>query len=109
MSIPVSRSSVSGAQLDRAVMARIFKALGHPIRLQILQHLREIGSCRCGDLVATLPLAQSTVSQHLKSLRDAGLVTSKPAGAATCYGLNLETLARFEADLDRLFGPGRIG
>ncbi len=103
MSIPSRCPAVSGALLDGDAMARIFKALGHPIRLQILQHLRSIGACRCGDLVATLPLAQSTVSQHLKSLRDAGLVTCRSAGTATSYGINLETLSRFEETYSRLF------
>lgn len=55
-------------------LARIAKALGHPVRLVILKHLSNQSCCYTGDLVDVLPLAQSTISQHLKELKDAGLI-----------------------------------
>lgn len=106
MSIPNRLSSRSGALLDRERMARIFKALGHPVRIRILQHLQSCGHCRCGDIVKELPLAQSTVSQHLKSLLDAGLITGEAAGAATCYGFNRDLFKRFEASLCQIMDTG---
>ena len=60
--------------IDIELLARFAKALGHPIRLTILQYLDKQSSCFTGDLVDVLPVAQSTVSQHLKELKDAGLI-----------------------------------
>jgi ArsR family transcriptional regulator len=73
------------------------RALGHPARLRILQHLKSAPCCCCSDIVRLLPLAQSTVSQHLKHLRDSGLIVGRSQGATTCYDLNrglLEDLKR---------------
>lgn len=103
MSSPKPSPSHSGAVLDRDRLALICKALGHPIRIRILQHLEAEGQCRCGDIVDHLPLAQSTVSQHLKFLRDAGLVICETDGASTCYYLNREMIARLEDSLSRIF------
>ncbi len=58
-------------------LARFAKALGHPIRIAILQYLNRQNSCFTGDLVDVLPVAQSTVSQHLKELKDAGLISGE--------------------------------
>lgn len=60
-------------------------ALGHPARIAILQALAERQSCVCGDLVEVLPLAQATVSQHLKVLKNAGLIKGEISGPRTCY------------------------
>lgn len=79
-----------------AHLARMCRALGHPARLRILRHLKATPCC-CGDIVRLLPLAQSTVSQHLKHLRDCGLIVGRSQGATTCYDLNehlLEDLKR---------------
>lgn len=73
-------------------LARMFKALGNPTRLAILKQLSGCQPCICRDIVATLPLAQSTVSQHLKVLKEAGLILGEVEGPATCYCLNLEEL-----------------
>ena len=70
---------------DELRLAKIFKALGNPVRLEILRRLAECDRCICGDLVAALPLAQSTVSQHLKVLKEAGLIRGEIVGPATCY------------------------
>lgn len=73
-----------------ARLARMFKALGNPVRFQILQTLADRQMCITQDIVDSTPLAQSTVSQHLKVLREAGLIQGEIEGPATCYCLNPE-------------------
>jgi DNA-binding transcriptional ArsR family regulator len=68
--------------------AAIAKALGHPARIAILKLLAQRDTCFCGDITDVLPLAQSTVSQHLKALKAAGLITGEVEGVRTCYCLN---------------------
>ncbi len=84
-------------------LASCFKALGHPARLEILRVLAARGTCICGEVVEVLPLAQSTVSQHLKVLREAGLVRGDVEGPKSCYCLDPEVIARVRSDLDELF------
>ena len=67
------------------------RAISHPARLAILQYLAEQNSCICGDIVDALPLAQSTVSQHLKELQNVGLIKGIIEGPKTCYCIDLET------------------
>lgn len=67
------------------VVARFAKALGHPARIAILRILIKRQVCICGDIVEELPLAQSTISQHLKELKAAGLVKGEIEGAKVCY------------------------
>lgn len=74
-------------------LALLAKALGHPARVRILQLLLAHDSCFCGEIVEQLPLAQATVSQHLKVLRDAGLIEGEIDGLRTCYCANRERLA----------------
>ncbi len=78
-------------------LAALTKALGHPIRVQILRLLARRESCICGDIVRELPLAQSTVSQHLKVLKEAGLIRGEIDGPRTCYCLEPRTLRRLKA------------
>lgn len=73
---------------DLQQTAEMLKALGHPARLAILQLLAERRSCMCGDITQELPLAQSTVSQHLKALKQAGLIKGEIDGVKVCYCLN---------------------
>lgn len=98
---PVSMLRVEGVsgELDGAQdrFARICKALSHPTRVRIVRLLISVETCVCGDIVDKLPLAQSTVSQHLKVLKDAGLIVGTIDGPRTCYGLDRETLAEFKA------------
>ena len=84
-------------------MARICKALGHPIRMQIVSILMTEGQCFCGQLVKRLPLAQSTVSQHLKFLKDTGIITGEIDGPGTAYCLNRKLLRQFSKSLARFF------
>jgi ArsR family transcriptional regulator len=82
--------------LDYQSFARICKALGHPARIRIVEHLKSIDHCICGEIVQILPLAQSTVSQHLKVLKAAGLVKGEVEGPCTCYCLDRDTLENFK-------------
>lgn len=84
-------------------LAALAKALGHPARVAILRALAARGTCVCGEIVDVLPLAQSTVSQHLKVLREAGLVDGTVDGPRSCYGLDAAALARARAALADLF------
>jgi ArsR family transcriptional regulator len=74
-------------------LALLAKALGHPARVHILRLLLARDACYCGELVDELPLAQATVSQHLKVLKNAGLVTGEIEGLRTCYWADRERLA----------------
>ena len=74
---------------DEQRLARMLKALGNPVRFQILQILAEKQVCITGEIVDSTNLAQSTVSQHLKVLREAGLISGEIEGPATCYCLNV--------------------
>jgi len=66
-------------------IATIAKALGHPARIAIIEHLLKVNECICGDIVSELPLAQPTVSQHLKELKNAGLIKGNIEGNTICY------------------------
>jgi predicted transcriptional regulator len=66
-------------------LAKMLKALAHPARIAILQNLIKVNACICGDLVNELGLAQATISQHLKELKDAGLIQGTIEGASVCY------------------------
>lgn len=79
------------------------KALAHPARVQILRTLAERGTCVCGQIVDVLPLAQSTVSQHLKVLKDAGLIRGDVDGPRTCYCLDTAELDRARSAVSDLF------
>jgi DNA-binding transcriptional ArsR family regulator len=74
------------------VCAELFKALAHPARLAILKYLAETKTCITGDLADELPLGRTTVNQHLKELKDAGLITGTTEGVKTCYCLNLKKI-----------------
>ena len=90
------------ADLDR--LAKQAKALSHPARLEILRVLADRESCVCGDIVADLPLAQSTVSRHLKVLKDAGLIQGTVDGPSVCYCLAPDALDRLRGRFSRFFG-----
>ncbi len=78
-------------------LAELAKALGHPARVQILRLLIDRTSCICGDIVEVLPLAQSTVSQHLKVLKEAGLIQGEIDGPRVCYCVQPAALAELKA------------
>jgi len=70
---------------EQNALAKMAKVLGHPARIAILEHLLEINGCVCGDLVNELGLAQATVSQHLKELKNIGLIKGDVDGTSICY------------------------
>ncbi|MCK0196154.1 metalloregulator ArsR/SmtB family transcription factor [Ancylobacter sp. 6x-1] len=82
-------------------LATCLRALGHPVRLVILRALARADRCQCGDIVRGLTLAQSTVSQHLKVLKDAGLIRGEIEGPRSCYCLDRAAMDR----LARTLGP----
>lgn len=83
-----------GADEDLAALA---KAIGHPARVQILRILVRRTACVCGDIVDELPLAQSTVSQHLKVLKEAGLIRGEVDGPRVCYCIEPRALRRLKS------------
>jgi ArsR family transcriptional regulator len=83
-------------------IAALAKALGHPARVRILRLLVEREACVCGEICGELPLAQSTVSQHLRILREAGLVTGEVDGPRTCYCADVARVERLGTLLGRL-------
>jgi ArsR family transcriptional regulator len=86
-------------------LAKLAKALGHPLRVQIVKMLAERESCVCGELVGELPVAQSTVSQHLKILKDAGLIRGTIDGPRVCYCLEPAALVRLRELVNTLPEP----
>ena len=79
-------------------LANIFKALSHPARIAIVDYLLTVDSCICGDIVNELPLAQPTISQHLKELKNANIIQGTIEGKSICYCLNkdvFESIGRY--------------
>ena len=77
-------------------MAVLAKALGHPARIAIMEYLIKVNSCICGDIVNELPLAQPTISQHLKELKNAGLIKGNIEGNSICYCIDEKTIQRLQ-------------
>ena len=88
---------------DFKPLALACKALSHPARLAILHTLARRGSCICGEIVEVMPLSQATVSQHLKVLKDAGLITGEVDGPKSCYCINEATMSRLRDQFGQLF------
>ena len=89
---------------DLGALAEQAKALSHPARLEILRVLAERETCICGEIVDDLPLAQSTVSRHLKVLKEAGLIQGTIDGPSICYCLDSSALRALRGHLDDFFG-----
>lgn len=90
-------------------IAAYAKALAHPARVAILQLLIKKQSCICGDIVEELPLSQSTVSQHLKELKEAGLIKGDIEGVTVCYCIDEKEWENARSYLGQLFESYRIG
>lgn len=73
---------------EQNLIANFAKAIGHPARVAILEYLVRSNQCICGDLVEELPLAQATISQHLRELKNIGIIKGKVVGTAVCYCIN---------------------
>ncbi len=78
-------------------LAALAKALGHPARVAIIEYLLSVETCICGDIVNELPLAQPTVSQHLKALKEAGLIKGNIEGNAICYCIDEEAIEKLQS------------
>lgn len=81
-------------------LSTIAKALAHPARIAILEYLLETKSCICGDVVEEIGLAQATVSQHLKELKNAGIIKGSSQGTCVCYCINEENWATIQSELE---------
>ena len=79
--------------------AELYKALGHPARIAILEFIIKQNSCICGDIVNEIPLSQSTISQHLTALKNVGIIKGDISGVKTCYCIDDEVWA----ELDEVF------
>jgi DNA-binding transcriptional ArsR family regulator len=94
---------------QQQALADFAKALAHPARIAIIQTLAQRRQCICGEIVEVLPLSQSTVSQHLKALKAAGIVRGEVEGVKTCYCLDYAFLQRISAllrtTLDEIIQP----
>lgn len=92
--------SFSDAQIT---VAKIAKGLSHPARIAILEYLLTKDSCVCGDIVNELPLAQATVSQHLKELKELGLIKGEISGTKVCYCINQPNWTTYKTILATFF------
>jgi DNA-binding transcriptional ArsR family regulator len=91
------------------ILAEQLRALAHPARLAILRTLASRGRCVCGEVVDVMPLAQATVSQHLRVLKDAGLIQGRIEGRNSCYCLDPDAIAELHGRLDLLLTELSIG
>lgn len=89
---------------DLRRLAEYNKALSHPARLAILKYLAEIRTCITGDIADELPLSRTTVNQHLKELKDAGLITGTTEGVKTCYCINKDKLDELKNASEKFLG-----
>ncbi len=87
---------MSELKMDTDALAKVFKALGHPTRIKIVEHLIKINSCVCGEIVNIFPFSQSTISQHLKLLKESGIVHGAVEGPKTCYCIDFDVLNKFK-------------
>ena len=84
-------------------LAQLFKVLGHPARVAILQYISKQNSCICNDLVEEIGLAQATISQHLKELKSIGLLQGEVEGKSMCYCINIERWNALQNELNSFF------
>lgn len=89
-------------------MARMLKVLGHPARLAILEYISRQKACICNDIVDEIGLAQPTISQHLKELKNIGLIEGEIDGKKVCYCINMEKWDAIQSQLDGFFESTRL-
>ncbi len=89
-------------------LAAFAKAMSHPARIAILKMLAQHNECICGEIVEVLPLSQSTVSQHLKELKNAGLVNGTVDGQKSCYCINWKAFEKFMSEFSFLFNKLKV-
>lgn len=84
-------------------LAQMMKALGHPARIAIIQHLIKSEACICGDLVDELGLAQATISQHLKELKNVGIIKGTVEGTSVCYCIDSKVWNQYRTAFESFF------
>ena len=99
----MAQSKADIFEKEEVYLANLAKALSHPVRVKILKILNEKNVCMCGEIVELLPLAQSTVSQHLKELKKAGLIRGDIDGPKICYCLNEKIIVKAREMFINLF------
>ena len=103
----VTKSEIFSEKQNR--LAQMMKALAHPARIAIIQHLIKANACICGDLVDELGLAQATISQHLRELKAAGLIRGTIEGTSCCYCIDPKAWALYQKEFGALFAAYRGG
>lgn len=93
----------ASSSFERCQLAKVYRALGHPARLAIIETLAKQNNACCGEIVNCLPLAQSTVSQHLQVLKETGLLTCQAKGRSCHYFLNMEIISSAASASDSFF------
>jgi len=88
--------------MDTEKLAKIFKALGHPTRIKIVEYLMKIDTCVCGKIVNIFPYSQSTISQHLKLLKESGIVCGEVEGPKTYFCVDKQTLNQVKRYMEKL-------
>ena len=91
------------SRVERERFITMFKAMGNPIRYEMMEYMLKFPGCNTTNIVDHLPIAQATVSQHLKVLKESGLVSGELEGPATCYCLNDENVNWFKETVQRIF------
>lgn len=99
----MSLHKLSKFTLEEQDLSAFAKAIAHPARIAILKILAEKNACICGEIVEVLPLAQATVSQHLKALKQAGLIQGTIDGPKSCYCINWTAFNNFKTQFNTLF------
>ncbi len=89
-------SNIAKTEMSTEQIAKIFKALGHPTRVKIVEHLITINTCVCGEIVDIFPFSQSTISQHLKLLKESGIVCGEVEGPKTYFCVDKTILKQFK-------------
>lgn len=84
-------------------LAKMAKAIAHPARIAILEQLSQNGACACGDLVDVLPLSQSTISQHLKAMKESGIIKGEIEGTFRCYCIDMQSCKELMNKVASLF------
>ena len=96
-----TKSEIFSANQNK--LATMMKALAHPARIAIIQFLVKQNACVCGDIVDQLGLAQSTISQHLKELKNSGLVQGNVEGTSVCYCIDPKVWQRYKKEMEQFF------
>ena len=99
----ITRTDIFSDEQNR--LAVMLKAIAHPARIAILEHIIKANACICGDLVDELGLAQATISQHLKELKNAGFIKGTIEGTSVCYCIDAKVWKQYKKEIESFFVP----